>query len=75
MSELNECSQSPKDFLTIRQLAEKFPAFSEASLRSRIAQAKANGLEESIVRIGRKILINVPAFLQWINNQKSGGKG
>lgn len=55
---------------TPKALAEQMRnAFSEASIRWHIFNAKRNGLEPHIRRIGRKVLINVAGFQSWIENQ------
>jgi hypothetical protein len=57
------------EYLTVKQLAAKHPAFSEASLRYHIFYAEQNKLKDSIIRVGRKILISEPSFLQWLKSQ------
>ena len=71
---------------TVRQFAERNPAFSEAALRNLIFKADArhstkgeipgNGLIETgaIIRVGRKVLIDETAFFAWIDAQKGGSK-
>lgn len=59
-------------YLTVRQMAEKHPAFSEASLRYHIFHEKQNGLAEAIRRVGRKILINENLFFEWVESQNGG---
>lgn len=59
-------------YLTVRQMAEKHPAFSEASLRYHIFHEKQNGLAEAIRRVGRKILINEGQFFEWVESQNGG---
>lgn len=62
--------------LTVRQLAERHPAFSEAAIRwalfcsrspkgTRAHQIYA-GLQPAVVRVGRKVLIDEPRFLDWV---------
>ena len=58
------------EYLTVKQLSTKCPAFSEASLRYHIFNARTNGLEKAIFRIGKKILFNEALFLSWIEEQK-----
>jgi len=60
------------DYLTVKQVATKHPAFSEASLRYYIFNEKENGLSGAIRRIGRKVIINEASFLQWIDAQIGG---
>ena len=60
------------NLLTVKQFSQKYPAFSEASLRYHIFHENQNGLSKAIVRIGRKILIKEETFFDWVENQ--GGK-
>jgi len=57
-------------FLTVRQMAEKHQAFSEASLRYLIFNARENNLAHAIYRVGRKILINEKLFIEWVEKHK-----
>lgn len=56
---------------TVKQHAEKHPAFSEGALRMYIFHEKQNGLSKSgaIVRIGRKVLIDEEKFFDWVRSQ------
>ena len=60
---------------TIRQLAAVRPAFSENSLRWYVFNAKTNGLDRAIVRIGKpgskrpKVLIDEAGFDRWLVEQ------
>ena len=67
---------------TIRQFSERYPAFSQGSLRNLIhlsserysskGKIPANGLNIALIRIGRKLLIDESKFFEWIElqNQK-----
>jgi len=65
---------------TIRQFSERYPAFSQGSLRNLIhlsserysskGKIPANGLNIALIRIGRKLLINEVRFFQWIEEQQ-----
>lgn len=57
-------------FLTIKQASDKYPAFSQASLRWIIFNSKLNGATAFIRKIGRKVLIEESGFLSWINSQR-----
>ena len=57
-------------FLTVKQTAEKYPAFSENSLRWIIFNSKINGATAFIRKVGRKILIDADGFVSWIDGQK-----
>ena len=59
-------------YLTVQQLAQKYPAFSESSLRWHIQKSKTNGLSPAVIRIGRKILINESEFLSWLTSKSQG---
>ncbi|WP_174625459.1 hypothetical protein [Candidatus Methylobacter favarea] len=63
------------NFSTVKQFAEKYPAFTIGCLRSLIFQENSNGLANSgaIVRIGRKVLISDAKFFAWVEAQNNGG--
>ena len=60
------------NLLTVKQMAEKHKAFSEASLRYHIFHEEANGLSKALTRLGRKILINEELFFNWLDDQSGG---
>ena len=55
---------------TVAQLAEELPAFDEPALRRLIFHAETNGLSSAIVRVGRKILIDIDDFNQWLDDRR-----
>lgn len=57
-------------FATVRQISDKHPAFSEASLRWIIFNSKINGATAFIRKVGRKVLIDEAGFLEWVNAQR-----
>ncbi len=57
-------------FLTVKQTSEKFPAFSQNSLRWIIFNSKLNGATAFIRKVGRKVLIDEIGFVSWIDSQK-----
>ena len=61
-----------QSYLTVQQFSEKFPAFPHGGLRWQIFNEEINGLKKSgaILRIGRKILINVDKYFDWIESQQ-----
>ena len=75
-----ELTPQPHILLTVKQFADKHPAFPQGSLRNLIFLAenretskgtiKGNGLDTALVRIGRKLLIDEARFFQWIENQQ-----
>lgn len=57
---------------TLRQLAERNPAFTEGALRWHVFQAKQNGLDKAIVRVGRRVLIDELEFNRWLEGKREG---
>jgi hypothetical protein len=57
-------------FLTVKQFAQLQPAFSATSLRHLIFDADKNGLNKAgaIKRVGKKVIIDVDRFLNWIES-------
>ena len=62
--------------LTVKQLPQKHPAFTEGAVRMYIFNRSQNGLADAgaIVRIGRKVLINEEKWFAWIESQNAEGK-
>ncbi len=58
--------QTP-NYLTVKQMAQRHPAFSEASLRYHIFNETKNGIDKAIKRVGRKILIKEERFFEWLD--------
>jgi hypothetical protein len=55
-----------ESLLSVRQIAQRNPNFSEASLRWLIFNAETNGLAPCLVRIGRRVLVNTVEFNAWL---------
>ncbi len=64
----------PKSYLTVKQFAQKHPAFPTGGLRYLIFHEDDNGFHKCIRRIGRKILIYEEAFFEWLENQNGDPK-
>ncbi|MEZ5315477.1 MAG: hypothetical protein R3E91_04630 [Chlamydiales bacterium] len=63
---------SVRNLLTVPQLSQKHPAFSQAALRHLIFDANNNGFCCVVKRVGkRKILLDEQAFFHWIDKQQS----
>ena len=60
------------NLLTVKQLADKSPAFSEASLRWMIFNAETSGFDRALIKRGRRVLIDVPEFERWLESQRLG---
>ena len=65
---MSESTKSPQ-WATAKQLPAIQPAFSESAIRWHIFNARQNGLQRHIRRVGRKVLINVSGFSEWIATQ------
>jgi hypothetical protein len=55
--------------MTFSQAAEKFPAFSVGSLRW-MRQQNTNGFNRCVKSVGRRRLISLNIFLDWLDKQK-----
>lgn len=60
-----------KNFMTVKQVAEKYPAFPQGGLRFMIFHADKNGFDRCLRRVGRKVLVEEGEFLRWVD--KNGG--
>lgn len=58
-----------KTYLTVRQMASKYPCFSEPAYRALIVNRHKNGLTPLIKKVGTKILIDEAGFADWIDSQ------
>lgn len=63
----NQTQENPQTLLTIKQFSREYPAFTIGGLRHLIFHADQNGFNKCIRRVGRKILIHVPSFFEWID--------
>lgn len=72
----SEAVQPAFIYLTVNQFCDEYPAFKKGGVRSLIFNERENKLAESgaIVRIGRKVLIHVPRWFDWVESQNQGGK-
>ena len=58
------------DLRTIKQLAQENPAFTEASLRWLVFNARQNGLDAAIIRVGRRVLIDLQKLDAWLEARR-----
>ncbi len=56
---------------TVAQLAEQLPAFDEPAIRRLIFNAEEIGLGYAIVRIRRRVFIDINAFNRWLDDHRS----
>lgn len=69
---------------TIKQFAERNPAFTESALwnirfkskprQSSKGPVETNGAESVFVTVGRKILVDEQAFFEWVRQQNGAAK-
>lgn len=61
-----------RTLLTVAQLAERCPGFTQPSLRWLIFKSKDNGLAKSgaILRNGRRVLIDAEKFFSWLESRQ-----
>jgi hypothetical protein len=62
------------NILTVKQTAQKYPAFSEAALRRDIFNSDTNGLSASgaLIRKGRRVLFVEDKFVDWLVSGAAG---
>jgi hypothetical protein len=72
---LHETQTTTPTKYTVKQYAQKEPAFTENSLRAFIFNSQKNGLDKfkAVSRVGRKVLIDHANFQAWIEAQNQGG--
>lgn len=57
------------EFLTFSEVARRFPAFTESGLRWHRFQ-NTSGFNRCVRRVGRKVVISLNDFLNWLNECK-----
>lgn len=59
-----------RTLLTVKQLADKHPAFPQGGIRWQIFNEQANGLAKSgaVIRVGRKVLIDEARYFDWLDS-------
>ena len=63
------------NYLTVNLFCEEYKAFKPGGIRALIFNADSNGLAKAggVVRVGKKVLLNVPKFFDWVQSQGQGG--
>jgi len=66
-----------KRLSTVRNLTNLYPDadFTQNSIRWLIFNAKENGFSMCIVRLGRKVLIDLDKLDEWLDSQAVNGAG
>jgi hypothetical protein len=57
-------------YATVKDMNKYYPAFKESTIRNLIFNEETNGFKRCIRRIGKKILIDLTKFEQWVDEQK-----
>ena len=67
--------ESFRKLSTVKNLPHKYPDanFTESSVRWLIFNSKENGFSSCIVRMGRKVLIDLDLFENWLDEQAAQG--
>lgn len=63
-----ETTRPAKKLFTIREFVQAGYYQNEGGLRALIFRAERNGFKKVIKRINRKILLDVDAFYQWVED-------
>ena len=59
------------DYFTVSQFAQLNPAFSVGCLRNLIFNARMNGFDKVVRRVGGRVLIKLSAFESWVEGQNA----
>ncbi len=54
-------------YVSVKQLANLYPAFSEGSIRWILFHREYNGASNFVIKIGKKIVIDLEKFDYWLN--------
>jgi hypothetical protein len=55
-----------RSYLTVKQLPEKYPAFTVNAIRWWIFNKGTNGFDTVVLKVGRRVLIDEVAFIAWL---------
>jgi hypothetical protein len=56
-------------WLSLKQLADRLPAFSYTQIQWRLAHREQNGLTKYVRRVGRRLYIRESGFNEWLDQQ------
>ena len=59
-----------RELLTIPALCERYPALRLGGVRWQLFNRHQNGLDRAVVRVGRRLLIDVAEFERWLDEQR-----
>ncbi len=61
-----------KKYATVREMPTYYPFFSQSALRHLIHENR-NGVQECMIRVGRRLLFDLEKLQIWIDKQQMGG--
>lgn len=61
--------QTDDEYVTVAQLSQRYPAFTQGSIRWLIFNANSNGFSKVIRRIGRKVVLSLSAWKAFLDEQ------
>ena len=60
--------------VTVSQLCQRNPAFTEGGIRWWLFHRESNGLGQAVTRCGRRLYIDEGKFFDWLDGQNESGK-
>jgi hypothetical protein len=63
-----------RNLKTPRQIVESCPALTMGGLRMLLFHSQTNGLEACVVRLGRKLVIDEAAFVEWLERRRAAAE-
>jgi hypothetical protein len=57
-------------YMTVKQLAEKYPFMTEGAIRWQVFHQDRNGFKTCLVKLGRRVLISEQGFLDWVESHR-----
>lgn len=66
--QINEIKKG--QYATVKQTTEIYTCFTEPALRAHLFNKHTNGLAKYVRKVGRKILIDLEGFAEWIESQQ-----
>ncbi len=70
-NQVGEVSVSPR-FLPVSKWNDYHPWPPQGGLRYLIFHEKTNGFSQCVVRVGKSVLIDEDAFVEWMRSKKEG---
>jgi hypothetical protein len=59
----------PNEYLDLKSFLTQYPQFKEGQIRWLIVNKNLNGFCIVLKRIGRRLYIHVPSFIEWMSAQ------